>query len=133
MYICIFLQKCIYVYIFRNVFMYKSTEMYICIFLQKCIYVYIYRNVYMYISTEMYICIHLQNCKYVYIYRNVYTTINTNLHKCIMYIPQRGNSGVSFNYTLLKELSLCHKFKLSNPHISATCWCKSLIFQTSII
>ena len=101
MYICINLQKCIYVCIFRNVFMYKSTEMYICIFLQKCIYVYIYRNVYMYISTEMYICIHLQNCKYVYIYRNVYTTINTNLHKCIMYIPQRGNSGVSFNYTLL--------------------------------
>jgi len=29
-----------------------------------------------------------------------------------------------------KELSLCHKFKFSNPHISATCWCKSLKFQT---
>ena len=30
-------------------------------------------------------------------------------------------------------MSLCHKFKFSNPHISATCWCKPLQFQTSII
>ena len=76
MYICINLQKCIYVYIYRSVYMYTSTEMYICIFLQKCKYVYIYknvninnvytyRNVIMYKSTEMYIS------QSTHIYKNV--------------------------------------------------------------
>ena len=32
-----------------------------------------------------------------------------------------------------KELSCCNKLQLSNPHISATEWCKPLIFQTYII
>ena len=32
-----------------------------------------------------------------------------------------------------KELSLCHKFKFSNPYFFATWWCKPLIFHTLII
>ena len=52
----IYIQKCKYVYFYRNVYMYTSTEMDICINLQKCIYVYFYRNV---------ICINLQKCIYV--------------------------------------------------------------------
>ena len=47
--------------------------------------------------------------------------------------PQKGNSGVSFNDTLLKELSFCHKLKSSNPNIFSAWWCKALIFQTLII
>ena len=34
---------------------------------------------------------------------------------------------------LLKELSLCHKLKFSNPYIFAILKCISLIFQTQII
>jgi len=32
-----------------------------------------------------------------------------------------------------KEMSFCNKLKLSNSYISATGWCKPLIFQTYII
>ena len=32
--------------------------------------------------------------------------------------PKKGNSGVSFNDILLKELSLCHKSQFSNTYIS---------------
>ena len=46
---------------------------------------------------------------------------------------QKGNSGVSLNDTLLKELSFCHKLKSSNPNIFAASWCKALIFQILIV
>jgi len=38
-----------------------------------------------------------------------------------------------FNTILIKELSLCHKLKFSNPYIYGTWCCRLLIFQTKII
>ena len=78
----------------------------------------------------------MKKTTYSYFSRNETTGFQRKIFfwniKDILYIRKKiRNSWIVISHrSVLKELSICHKIKFSNPFIFPMQWCKHLIFQT---
>ena len=69
----------------------------------------------------------------IYVLHQVFYKVLNNVHVKIMSNVETQIFEIFLFLILIKELSLCHKLKFSNPYIFLTGWRRPLIFQTYII
>ena len=87
--VCVYIDKCMYINIYKYIFV--CTHIYIYTYMYRCVYIYVYINIYqshlqqvicsstiLHMYTHIHTCMYINTCTYMYIY--IYIQVDVSIH-----------------------------------------------------